>query len=184
MASLIPWSASASASVSRRALVGTLLAGAALVCACGARGPLDITIIEVNASDAAVATDVQTDTISPDALADAARDATPDVLEAAADTAMGMDGGPLVNCGTCVAQNCGNQLLMCITAPGCTAALQCVATTCLTGGVPNFSCVTGCTMGNTTTESQLLSVFGCVIGTCGTDCTGLLGGLGGGGGGG
>jgi len=180
MASLIPWSASGS----RRALVGTLLAGAALACACGARGPLDITVIEVAASDAAVTADVQTDTSSPDALPDAAREAMPDVLEAAADTAMGMDGGPLVNCGTCVAQSCGNQLLTCITAPGCTAALQCVATTCVTGGVPNLSCVTGCTMGNTTTESQLLSVFGCVIGTCGTQCTGLLGGLGGGGGGG
>jgi hypothetical protein len=177
MASHPPWSGT------RRALVGALLAGAALVCACGARGPLDITIIEVVASDAAVTGDVQIDTSSQDAFPDV-REAMPDVQEAAADTSMGMDGGPLVNCGTCVAQNCGNQLLTCVTAPGCTAALQCVATMCVTGGVPDLSCVTGCTMGNNTTESQLLSVFGCVIGTCGTQCTGLLGGLGGGGGGG
>ena len=168
---------------SRRVPVGALLAGAALVCACGARGPLDIIVVEVGPSDASMTADVQVDASSEDAP-EAAREAMPDVLEATGDTSMGMDGGPLGNCGTCVAQNCGNQLVACITAPGCTTALQCVATMCLTGGMPNLQCVTGCTMGNTTTESQLLSVFGCVIGTCGTDCTGLLGGLGGGGGGG
>jgi hypothetical protein len=84
-------------------------------------------------------------------------------------------------------QNCSTQLLTCITSSGCTTALQCVASMCLTGGTPNLQCLGSCTNGDQTTETQLLSVIGCLIGTCGSQCTGALsglGGLGGGGGGG
>jgi hypothetical protein len=174
----------ASSFLLRRVPVGTLLAGATLACACGSRGPLDITVIEVAPEDASTA-DVQVDA-TPEHAADGAdaSEATADVLEASVDTSMGMDAGALANCGNCIAMYCGTDLLTCVTSPGCGAALQCVTTTCLTGGTPNFGCITGCTMGNMTTQTQLLSVIGCLIGTCGSQCMGALGGLGGGGGGG
>jgi hypothetical protein len=171
----------------RRFLVGSSLAAAALVAACGSRGPLDIDVIQETPSDAA--TDAHGDA-SVEASSDASdggADAIHDALEAAPDTSMGFDGGPLVNCGSCLVQTCGTQLLTCVTASGCLTALQCVASTCLTSGTPSITCLTGCTNGDSTTQQQLLSVLGCVIGNCPV-CTsalaGLGGGLGGGGGGG
>jgi hypothetical protein len=168
-----------------RLLVGSSLAAAALVCACGSRGPLDVTIIEETpATDASV--DAHADAATDASDAGDASDALLDVLEAAADTSMPPDGGPLINCATCLEQTCGTQLLTCITSSGCTTALQCVATTCLTGGTPNLQCFLGCANGDQTTETQLESVLGCIIGNCDV-CIGVLsslGGLGGGGGGG
>ena len=171
-----------------RLLVGASLIGAALVCACGSRGPLDVTIVEeAPATDASVdaraeaghdASDGGGDAVSTDALVDA--------LEAAADTSMPFDAGILPDCAICLAQSCGSQLLTCITSSGCTTALQCVASMCLTGGTPNLQCFAGCTNGDQTTEMQLLGLLGCVIGSC-PGCTSALsglGGLGGGGGGG
>jgi hypothetical protein len=168
----------------RRFLVGISLAAAAVVAACGARGPLDIIVVEEAPVDASV--DVHAEA-APEASSEAS-DGSPDVVDAAPDTSMtmGFDGGPLFNCGTCLVQTCGTQLLTCITSSGCTTALQCVATTCLTGGMPSISCLTGCTNGDETTEQQLLSVIGCVLGncpTCTSALTGLGGGIGGGGGG-
>jgi hypothetical protein len=168
----------------RRFLVGTSLAAAALVSACGARGPLDIIVVE-ELPDASV--DAHAEAEASSEAGDGPTDAPGDVLDAAPDTSMGFDGGPLFNCGTCLVQTCGTQLLTCVTASACTTALQCVATTCLTSGTPDISCLTGCTGGDATTQQQLLSVIGCIIGNCPT-CTsalaGLGGGLGGGGGGG
>jgi hypothetical protein len=168
----------------------TAASAAALACACGSRGPLDSVIIEQVTVDASLDAHHEASVeAGPDGdAADGPTDALADVLEAAPDTSMpGFDGGPLVNCGSCLVQSCGTQLLTCITSSGCTTALQCVASMCLTGGTPNLSCLTGCTNGDQTTETQLLSVLGCVIGTCGMQCTSVLaglGGLGGGGGGG
>lgn len=167
--------------LARRALVGTALAAAALVCACGARGPLDITVVVETpdtGADVAVPLDAASD------AADAPPEATADVLEASPDTSMGPDGGPLVNCGSCIANTCGTQVVACVTSSTCATALQCTATMCLTGGTPNIQCVLGCTNGDAMTQQQLLSVFGCVLGNCGSSCTSVLGGLGGGGGGG
>lgn len=167
----------------RRVTVGSGLAAAALVCACGARGPLDIIVVEQSpAADASLdAKAVEAGFEAADGPSEAARD----VFEAEApEASMGFDAGPLGNCGACLVNSCGTQLLTCITAPACTTALQCVATSCLTGGMPDLGCLGNCTKGNATTEMQLLSVIGCVIGTCGTNCAGVLGGLGGLGGGG
>lgn len=167
-----------------RLVAGASLATAALVCACGSRGPLDITVVEETpATDASI--DVRAEaSVDAGEGGDSPADAPLDVLEASPDTSMPFDGGPLVNCGSCLVQSCGTQLLTCITSSGCLTALQCVASMCLTGGTPNIACLAGCTNGDQTTETDLLSVLGCVIGTCGSQCTSVLSGLGGLGGGG
>ncbi len=172
---------------SRRLFVGSALASAAVVCACGSRGPLDVVVVEQVPADAAADAHHEA---GLDATADvteaAAMDAPPDIVDAPPDTMMmGFDAGPLGNCGICLAQSCGSQLLTCVTSSGCTAALQCVATTCLTGGNPDPTCFLGCAS-DSTTQMQLLSVVGCILGNC-SSCLGALsglGGLGGGGGGG
>lgn len=169
----------------RRTPVGLALAIAGVVCACGARGPLDIIVVEEGARDASVdGRDVEASSDAQDARVDGESDALADVIDAMPDVSMGFDGGPLLNCGSCLVQNCSNQLITCVTSTGCTMALQCVTGMCLQGGTPNFQCIQGCTGGNATTQQQLLGVLGCVIGNCGMQCTGALAGLGGGGGGG
>ena len=168
-----------SSSFVRRIVVGGLLGAAALVCACGARGPLDIIVVEQGPLDASVeAAPVEASVDARDAA-----DAPPDVLDAAAEAAMGFDGGPLVNCGICLAQTCGTQLLTCVTSPMCTTALQCVAMTCLAGGGFDPTCLLGCTNNDPTTQGQLGGLVSCVFSNCST-CLGALGGLGGLGGGG
>jgi hypothetical protein len=165
----------------RRFLLGTSLAAAALVSACGARGPLDIIVIE-ETPDASLDARVEA---SVEASGEAG-DASPDVdaFEAAS---MPVEAGPIPECIMCLTQTCGTTLLTCVTSSGCIAALQCAATTCLTGGTPDLGCIEGCTNGDATTQQQLLSVIACVIGNCPT-CTSVLtslgGGIGGGGGGG
>jgi hypothetical protein len=170
---------------SRRALFSAALAAPMLVVACGARGPLDVTeIIVQEEPDATVPLDAPadvpgeaSDVASHDVLADAIIDAAPEAMS-------GFDGGPIVNCGACIAQSCGQPLLTCLTATACRTALQCVLQMCLTGGMPSLQCLGGCTGSDPTTQQQVLTVIGCIIGTCGSQCTGALSGLGGGGGGG
>ena len=158
----------------RRGVPAALFTGLVLV-ACGARGPLDITVIQ-EVPDAARAARRWTHRSTWWTR----RDAT----DASEEEAAGRDAGALVNCGTCVAQSCGQQLLTCITSTACRTALQCVVTTCLTGGTPDFTCINSCTMGDNTALAQLVGAFTCIIQTCGTQCTSILGGLTGGGGGG
>ena len=50
-------------------------------------------------------------------------------------------------------------------------------TTCISGGVPNVGCITGCTNGDDTALADLLGAFACIIQTCGSQCTSVLGGL-------
>jgi hypothetical protein len=63
-----------------------------------------------------------------------------------------------------------------------------VFTECLSGGAPNANCLLDCAAGDPGGALQVFQVFQCVTGTCGEDCSSLLGavlgGLGGGGGGG
>jgi hypothetical protein len=165
----------------RRALFSAALAAPVLVVACGARGPLDIEVIK-EFPEGSVPLDAVADV--PGETSDvAANDVLADVIDAAPE-AMGPDGGPLVNCGSCIAQNCGQQLITCLTSTGCRTALQCVVQMCLTGGMPSLQCLGGCTGSDPMTQQQVLTVLGCIVGTCGSQCAGALGGLGGGGGGG
>src|SRR5579885_3481138 len=102
----------------RRAIPAAAVVALAFV-ACGARGPLDVEIVQETPADAAVEANVV------EAGVDAA-DAT-DAADAPDETGRpGFDGGPLVNCGQCIAQSCGQQLLTCITSAACRTALQCV----------------------------------------------------------
>ena len=165
----------------RRALVSAAFVAPVLVVACGARGPLDIEVIR-EVADAGTSADVMLDV--PGETTDvSAHDVLADVIDAAPE-AMGPDGGPLVNCGSCIAQNCGQQVITCIMSTSCRTALQCVVQSCLTGGMPSLQCLGGCTGSDPTTQQDVLMVLGCIIGTCGSQCAGALGGLGGGGGGG
>jgi predicted small lipoprotein YifL len=161
-----------------RGLFPSALVASLFLAACGARGPLDITVIqEVEGPEAS------TDAAVVEASTDAA-DAS-DAAEAGKEGGtFGIDGGPLINCGECVAQSCGSQVLTCIESPNCLSAIQCAVTTCLSGGSLDPSCIEGCANGDLSALGDLVGTFTCVIGTCGAQCTSVLGGLGGLGGGG
>ena len=161
-----------------RRIAPALVPGVLLV-ACGARGPLDITVIEEAPGDGG----------SDGALVEASVDASDagDGGESARDAeeqeAAGFDGGPLVNCATCVGESCGQQLITCVTDTNCLNALQCVATTCIgSGGLPDPTCIETCTNGDSTALGDLIGAFTCILTSCGSSCTSVLGGLGGGGG--
>ena len=159
-------------------LVSTALAASLVVSlvACGSRGPLDIEVIEYNGVSGATVDGADLDGagvdggLHGDAKSDAAGDARAE------------GGNPLVNCGQCVAQNCGTQVLTCITDTACRTTLQCVVTMCLggTGGV-NIQCAVACGGGDIGKLGPILAVFSCITGKCGADCASALGGLGGGG---
>jgi hypothetical protein len=158
----------------RRASFGAAFSVAVLTAACGARGPLDIVVIEEQPP--------------PDAGADVSSsvDAPPDSPQVGPPVGLpGLDSG-LAACGTCLVQNCGSEIGMCIATPSCQSTLQCVATMCLAGGSANLlGCVTTQCAGDSGLASltSLFGLFQCVTGNCPT-CTGALGGLLGGGGGG
>jgi hypothetical protein len=97
----------------------------------------------------------------------------------------------------CLVGQCSPAILACIQSPGCISAFQCVVTDCLGGGGGgggaggvNPLCLFKCAQGDPAGALQVLQIFQCVTGKCGTDCSSVLGGLlggglpGGGGGGG
>jgi len=137
--------------------------------ACGSRGPLDDEPYP-DASGDVVTADVEVEAAS-DGAADANRDA-------------GREAGGFVACGVCLFDQCSQPILNCVQSPPCQAVFQCVVTTCLGSGGLNPSCLFQCGQGDLSGALQALTVFQCVTGKCGPDCTsvlGLLGGLGGGG---
>jgi hypothetical protein len=158
----------------RRASFAGAFFVAVLTAACGARGPLDIVVVEEQPP--------------PDAGADVASsvDAPPDSPQVGPPVGLpGLDSG-LVTCGMCLAQNCGSEIGMCISTPSCQSTLQCVATTCLAGGSANLlGCVTTQCAGDAglAALTSLFPLFQCIMGcpTCGSALGGLLGGGGGGG---
>jgi hypothetical protein len=163
----------------RRTACAGLLAAPLLVAACGARGPLDIVVVqelpELDASaDALSSTDGQPGAV--DAASDSAPGPTPE-----AGGRPGFDAGGLLACGGCLAQNCGMQLQACITSQSCVMTLQCVFTMCLSGGAPDVSCILS-NCGGPQALGGLVGIFTCVSSQC-PGCLGALGGLGGGGGG-
>jgi predicted small lipoprotein YifL len=137
--------------------------------ACGSRGPLDIEIVQGTADDAGV-------------------DATPPLADAADDVAT-VDAAPvdagheasLVDCGTCLAQQCGQQILKCVQATTCRTTLQCAVQQCFAAGNTSPNCLLQCTNGNPAGLIPLIGIVTCVTNKCGADCTSVLGGLGGGG---
>jgi hypothetical protein len=155
----------------RRASFAAAFSVAVLTAACGARGPLDIVVVEEQPPDAG-------------AEVSSSVDAAPDSTQVGPPIGLpGLDSG-LVACGMCLAQNCGSEIGACIAMPSCRSTLQCVATMCLAGGSANLPvCVYSQCAGDAglTALTSLLPLFQCVMGcpTCGSS----LGGLGGGGGG-
>jgi len=155
---------------------------AAVLGACGSRGPLDdgiTTSTDSGIQDAALDQQVVVDS------------ALPPVVDSGFDAGTG-----LIQCGTCVAQQCGGTVTACLADASCRAVFQCVATTCFGlgglggegggggGGGINPSCLLGCTGSGGSGVGEALGVFQCITGDCGNACGGLLGGLGGLGGGG
>ena len=144
-----------------------------VIAACGARGPLDDdAVLDASTTGA----DVGTDDVS------IIPDAAPPPVDAPADSAS--EGGSIVECGACLIQSCGADILKCVQATGCRTTLQCVATKCLGGGTPSPACLFNCAAGDPTGALQIFQIFQCVTGKCGPDCTSVLGGILGGGGGG
>jgi hypothetical protein len=162
--------------LSSAAPVSALLVLSALAVACGSRGPLDVDIIQLAPDTDAGATPV----------VDSGQDATV-VVDAGpkpvADTGPSVDANPpreagVVNCGLCVAQSCGSDIVTCVTDQECLGTLQCVATKCLGGGgSPDPSCFLTCGSGKGLV--QILRIFRCITDTCGPECGDILGGLGG-----
>jgi hypothetical protein len=156
----------------RRASFAVAFSVSVVTAACGARGPLDVVVVEEQRDAAA---DVSA---SVDAPVEAPQTGLP-----------GFDAGGLVSCGTCLAQNCQSQIVGCISTPSCQSTIQCVVTMCLGGGSANLlGCVAGQCAGDGGFQSlaSLIGLFQCVSSncpTCGMALGGLLGGGGGGGGG-
>jgi hypothetical protein len=156
----------------RAAIALTFFVAAAFV-ACGSRGPLDYEIIydTADTSTVDVAPETSTTDAASDGRADGPGDARPDLP-------------PIVNCGACLIQSCGQQIFACIQSAGCREVFQCVTQRCLAGGAPDPQCLFQCAQSDPQGGVEVLRIFTCVTQQCGEDCAGLLGGLGGGGGGG
>ena len=138
--------------------------------ACGSRGPLDGSEA-IDSLDAAPPPPVPT---------------TTGTLSDASTKPPGPDLPPIVDCGICLVGECGQPILSCLTNAPCQQAFQCVITKC--GAGLDTKCILGCAQSSPQGALQLLSIFQCVTGKCGEDCTDILsqlgGGLPGGGGGG
>jgi hypothetical protein len=169
----------------------------ALAVACGSRGPLDIGDESQIGGNPAIATDASgfvdvgaNDDGSNPTPVDSGRNPRGN------DAGNTFDSGiPAVNCAACVFQSCGQDVIGCVTSTGCRTTLQCVATTCLTGGTPSPTCLFTCGQSDPQSVPQVLTLVECVLSSCGQDCTSVLtgggipglggdGGFGGGGGGG
>jgi hypothetical protein len=141
---------------------------------CGARGPLDADDLATN-----VTADAGTDPSNS-----ASGDAGPDAPTSSPGTEppdAGHDASVL-QCGACVATSCGSKILACVQSAGCRAAVQCVVTKCLKGSVDPV-CLFGCGGSDPSAALAALDIFQCVTGSCGGDCSSVLGRLGGLGGG-
>jgi hypothetical protein len=159
----------------RRMAWAALLAVPTLVAACGARGPLDIVVVEGQEADAGAGVDAA-------ATVDAS-EVAPEASPPEAGGPPGFDAGGLINCGTCLYESCGAQVLACITSNTCLTTAQCAVTMCFAGGMPDPLCILQkCANGDPQALSSLIGVFTCVAVTCGMQCTSVLGGLLGGGG--
>ena len=167
----------------RRALAQVLFAAcAALVAsACGSRGPLDINVVDWDAgTSGALDGSVEVDGAIQ-------RDGAPSDDGASKGDARADSGlPPVVNCGACIAQNCGQQIFACLADVACRATFQCVVTKCLNGGGgggggPDPQCLFTCSGSDPQGAVQVLRVFTCILNKCGADCQSVLGGGGGGG---
>jgi hypothetical protein len=140
---------------------------AAVVAACGSRGPLDIGgPFEMDAGMEADLPDVSVPDTNPPPppIPDAGKDSGPNPL----------------NCGVCVVQNCGAPVLKCLQDMACRTVLTCVTQTCLASGKLDPACLLTCAGSDPSAAIEALQIVQCLTGKCGGDCGGILpGGLGG-----
>jgi hypothetical protein len=162
----------------RRTACAALLAAPLLAVACGARGPLDVVVIqELPEADAGAGADVSSSVDAP-----GAPEAAPQPMPEAGGPP-GFDAGGLLACGGCLAQNCSMQIQGCIGSTTCLSTATCALTNCLSGGAPNVGCILQqCADGGFQSLGDLVGLFTCVASNC-SGCLGALGGLGGLGGG-
>ncbi len=158
----------------RRLVCAVLLAVPLVGVGCGARGPLDIVVVQepLDAGAGAEASSLD----APLGAPEASMPGLPGLP--------GIDAGGLLACGSCLQQHCGMQIGACFQSSTCLATAGCVVTNCLSGGAPNLGCITQqCADGGVQSLLDLYGLFTCVGTNC-PGCTGALGGLGGLGGGG
>lgn len=155
-----------------RLIAGALGVGAILAAApsCGSRGPLDD---EASSAGADASADVNgggasVDGSSTTPVTDASK---PDASPADA----GKEGGTIIDCAQCLVQECQSSIVACVQSASCRQTFQCVITDCLSGGSPNPACLLQCASGDPKGALQVFQVFQCVTGTCGPDCSTLLG---------
>lgn len=139
-----------------------LIVALPIAAACGSRGPLD----DQPYGDASI------DVAAIDGGAgDGAADSSP-VVDARADV------NPIINCGQCLVQQCGQKIQQCIQDTTCRGILQCAAQKCLSGGQLDPKCLSDCAQGNIQGLALAFGAFQCVTSKCGDACLSLLGGLG------
>lgn len=159
--------------------------------ACGARGPLEDD--PTDAGPSITNTDSSTEP-GPDGNGGDDLDGSTDTPDGHSPNG-GKDGGKdsgatgpqgFLECGTCLANQCGTSFQACLQSTACQQTLQCVATKCMQGGQPDLGCAATCSKGDTATMLQLFQLFQCVTDTCGSTCSSsletilkLIGGLGG-----
>lgn len=131
--------------------------------ACGSRGPLD----DQPYGDASIDVGSSVD----GGTGDGAADSSP-VTDARADV------NPIVNCGQCLVQQCGQKIQQCVQDTGCRGILQCAVQKCLSGGQLDPKCLSDCAQGNIQGLALAFGAFQCVTSKCGDACLSLLGGLG------
>ncbi len=154
-------------------VLGCVVSVVTVSTACGSRAPLDFELYNnssLSALDGA--------TVGPDGAVNPDPDGG---VGPRKDT--GPDGNPLVNCGSCVATQCGPTVLTCVTNTGCRDVLQCAMLNCLQGGL-DPTCLFKCASGNPGGALQAAGVIQCVTTNCGDSCLSAFGGIGGGIGGG
>jgi hypothetical protein len=164
----------------RRTVCAALLAAPVLVAACGARGPLDVVVVEEPpGTDAGAGADVSSP-LDGQPAPEAAPEGGPSPSRDAAGPP-GFDAGGLLACGGCLAQNCSMQIQACIGSTTCLSTATCAVTMCLSGGAPNVGCILQqCADGGLASFADLVGLFTCVATNC-SGCLGALGGLVGGG---
>ena len=133
----------------------------AILAACGSRGPLD----DDGPLDAGAA-DVLAADVTP------IIDASPPPPDGPVDARP--DAGNILSCGTCLFGQCSQGILKCVQTPACQKTLQCVLTTCVSGGSPDPACLFKCASGDVGSTLALLQIFTCVTGKCGPDCNALI----------
>ena len=159
----------------RLIVLGCVISVLAMSAACGSRGSLDFELYDQSSGIYAL----DGSTTGPDSATTHTDGGGPGKPDSA--------GNPAIVCGTCVTNQCGKEVVGCVSNTGCRDILQCALLNCLQGGM-DPTCLFKCASGNPTGALQATQVLQCVTKNCGDSCLtalggGGIGGMGGGAGG-